>query len=252
MIRFALLCFVFLGFAVTPLKAQTLVTGLSVERVQITSDFTGTELVVFGTIDGIGNDNTTTIADYDIIVEIEGPKEPGVVRKKERTLGIWINREGHEFGAVPGSYLMMTTRDPEDQEFQQTLSAFNIGFANLALGEAELDETPQEFRDAILRLKQTQGLYFQSNTIDLIGNNLFKAEFKLPAIVPVGIHQVRSYLIFENQLISGSTHAIRISKSGFEQILYRFTRDHGYIYGVVCVLMAMLIGWLGSVIFKRD
>ena len=238
--------------------AQTLVTGLSLDKVEITSDFTGTELVVFGTIENIDGAPSSaegerpTIEDFDVVVEIKGPGEPTIVRQKERILGIWINQAGQEYNAIPGSYLMMSTQDPEAEAFNEALAAFDVGFANVPLATEGAQPASDKYRDAIVRLKSEQGLYLQEAGISLIGENLFRARFQLPAVIPVGIHQVRSYLLYNNELVSGSTHAIRVSKSGFEQVLYRFSRDYGYIYGIVCVLLAMLTGWLGSVIFRRD
>ncbi|MEM8797245.1 MAG: TIGR02186 family protein [Pseudomonadota bacterium] len=247
-----------IGLVAPPVFAQNLVTGLSFEKVEITSDFTGNEIVVFGTID-LGQDNRPfSFEDYDIVVVIEGPGEPGVVRKKQRTAGIWINREGREFRTIPGSYLVMRTKNPEEENFSRVLQDHNIGFENLNLGavstdvDAAVSAQDKQFRDAIVRIKKSEGLYHESDEITIIGDRLFSARFQLPAIVPVGIHQVRTYLFSNNRLVAGATHAIRVSKSGFEQILFRFARDYGFLYGAACVLLAMLTGWLGSVIFRRD
>ena len=49
-----------------------------------------------------------------MIVVLEGPPRPVVVRRKDRILGMWINIESTTFVNVPMSYSVATTRAPQD------------------------------------------------------------------------------------------------------------------------------------------
>lgn len=248
------------GFWMQTAHAQQLVTGLTNETVFIASDFNGTELVIFGTINDMqkpagDTGEEITLGRYDVVIVMEGPKEPGVVRKKQRAAGIWINKENVEFGDIPSSYLMQTSADMEKPGFDDALKALQVGFDHMQMGDTSNVVTHGdvgEFREAIVRLKMANGLYRQNVGVEFLGDNLFRARIQIPPLVPVGIHQVRSYLLLDNELVSGSTHAINIRKTGFEQTTYSFSRDYGYLYGVICVIIAMLTGWLSSVIFRRD
>ena len=83
--------------------------GLSSETVEITSNFDGTDIVIFGSIEG-GNRELLEAGGYDIVVVLFGPKEEVVVRRKERRLGIWVNGEAMRFSDVPSSYSVATTK----------------------------------------------------------------------------------------------------------------------------------------------
>ena len=250
----------FVSLWVHAANAQQLVTGLTNETVFITSDFNGTELVIFGTINDMqkpagDTGEEITLERYDVVIVMEGPKEPGIVRKKQRAAGIWINKENVEFGDIPSSYLMQTSADMEKPGFDDALKALQVGFDHMQMGEISNVVThgeTTEFRQAIIRLKMANQLYRQNVGVEFLGDNLFRARIQIPPLVPVGIHQVRSYLLFDNELVSGSTHAINIRKTGFEQATYSFSRNYGYLYGIICVIIAMLTGWLSSVIFRRD
>jgi hypothetical protein len=64
-----------------PLGAEKLVTSVSNHRVLISSNFTGTEIVVFGTIE----DDETPIkreAGYDVVVTVRGPMQTYIARRK--------------------------------------------------------------------------------------------------------------------------------------------------------------------------
>ena len=62
-----------------PASAERLVTSLSNYRVSIASNFTGTDLVLFGTID---RDATTVPrrGGYDVVVTVRGPRQSMVTR----------------------------------------------------------------------------------------------------------------------------------------------------------------------------
>ena len=46
--------------------------------------------------------------------------------------------------------------------------------------------------------------------------------------------------------------AFEVVKVGFEQFVAVAARDHGLLYGIVAVMMAMFTGWFASVVFRRD
>ena len=83
-----------------PARAQSLVSDLSNHLVAITSDFTGAEVLLFGSI----------VAEGDIVVTIAGPRIPVVVRRKQRVLGIWMNTDTIEFNNTPAFYAVASTR----------------------------------------------------------------------------------------------------------------------------------------------
>lgn len=248
-------------FAILPgaVNAQQLVTGLTLEEISITSDFTGAELVVFGTINDMqgpatSGDEEITMDRYEIVVVIEGPREPGVVRKKERVGGIWINQDNVKFDSIPSSYLMMASSPPEEARVNAVLKELKLGAEFTSFGTLRnvfSSQKARDFRGSVVRLKREEGLYHETDGVRFIADNLFRAQFKIPALIPVGTHRVRSFLLFDNKLISKANHEVRIIKTGFEQLMYNFAHENGIAYGICCVLLAIITGWLSSIIFRR-
>ena len=70
--------------------AEDIQIGLSEERIAITSSFDGQNIVLFGTIEG-GQEEALQNGRYDIAVIVEGPESDVVIRRKERSVGIWVN-----------------------------------------------------------------------------------------------------------------------------------------------------------------
>src|SRR5262249_4703276 len=92
-----------------PASAERLVTSLSNYRVSIGSNFTGADLVLFGTVDQI----TTRRGGYDLVVTVIGPRQTVDTWRKERIFGIWVNAESRTFVDAP-SYLAVLANRPVD------------------------------------------------------------------------------------------------------------------------------------------
>ena len=45
---------------------------------------------------------------------------------------------------------------------------------------------------------------------------------------------------------------VEVSKSGFEQQVFDLAADRGVLYGLISVAIALMTGWLGGVLFRRD
>ena len=70
-----------------------LVADLSKSKIAITSGFHGTDLLLFGAVDGAAGD--------DILVVISGPLTDIAQRRKANRAGIWLNVETNIWQKVP-------------------------------------------------------------------------------------------------------------------------------------------------------
>ncbi len=78
----------------------SLVTDISTHLITVESDFTGTDLLLFGTI---RTDAAFDSKEHgDIIVVVRGAQRDIKVRKKERVAGIWANTQSVELRKVCG------------------------------------------------------------------------------------------------------------------------------------------------------
>ena len=82
-------------------------SGLSTDLIQITSNFNGTDIVIFGAIEATGE--ITASKDQDLVIVIRGPPVDMTVRRKERVFGVWINREQIQLSGMPGYYFLAST-----------------------------------------------------------------------------------------------------------------------------------------------
>ena len=229
--------------------------GLSTDRVSITADFTGADLTIFGALDN-ADPLISRQGRYDVIVVLEGPPRPVVVRRKDRILGMWINIEATTFVNVPVSYSVATTRAPQDITDPKTYRQLSLGADRIYLQPEEKATDPvtlDEFTDALRARKKATGLYSERvGGVQFLSQNLFRATLALAPNVPVGTHKARAFLFKSGVFVKETSAPLVIVKSGFEQSIFRFAHDYSLFYGIFAVMLAMLTGWLGSVVFRRD
>jgi uncharacterized protein (TIGR02186 family) len=233
--------------------AEQLTIALSTSEVKISSNFTGTNITVFGVIQRDAATVSRTTG-YQVVTLMLGPPETVVARRKDRILGIWINSASATFLQAPSFYAMNASAPIEQISSEATLRRLGLGFANVTFINEGAQFSPgvREFREAFLRLKQQNGLFYEEGGIDFFGDSVFRATVRIPANVPVGRYTVLVYLFADNALLARADDRIDISKTGFEQFMFAFAGSQSLLYGVVCVALAVLIGWLGGVIFRRD
>ena len=78
------------------------------------------------------------------------------------------------------------------------------------------------------------------------------AAIPLPANVPTGSYAIDVKLFARGVQVSSAKSALEVIKTGIEQYVADAAHDHGLLYGLITALMALLIGWFGSVVFRRD
>src|SRR5437868_7744176 len=162
--------------AASSAHAERLVSSLSTHQVLISSNFTGTEIVLFGSVER----DAATVArrgGYDLVVTVTGPREAVVARKKERIFGIWTNAESQTFSTAPAYLAVLSNRPLDAVAPPDLLQRLEVGLANVAMSRAAPSGTPKpttdEFRDALIRLKAEHGLYReQANAVTFLTPNL--------------------------------------------------------------------------------
>jgi len=235
---------------------ETIEIGLSTDHVVITAGFSGTDLTIFGAVDN-ADPLVSRQGRYDVIVVLEGPARPAVVRKKERFLGVWINLDSYTFLNVPMSYSIATTKPMQDITDPVGYQQLALGVANLYLQPSGEDfrtaTTIGQFTEALRELKQTTGLYSENiSGVQFLSQNLFRATLRLSPDVPVGTHKARAFLFKSGLFVRETSALLAIRKSGFEQRVYDTAHDYGFLYGVFAVCLAIVTGWLGRIVFRKD
>lgn len=253
---FARLVFLAATLVLAPslLSAETLVTALSTERVSIESNFTGSGLVIFGTVER--DEQTVSRGEpYEVVVTLTGPLRSMVARRKERVAGIWINRASRELPRVPSFLAIATTAPMIDVAGNRVRAGHGLGFDMLPTRGLPdtLPPVRTEFDAAFLRLMQRERLFsLEEGSVEFLSPQLFRAPIALPANVPIGWYTATVYLFSGGVLLAKTTQDFSILKGGFEQTITNLAHRQPALYGLATVVVACFTGWLAGVAFRKD
>lgn len=236
-------------------RAETLLVTLSQSRVAVNSTYSGSSIVVFGSVER----DAQTVArqgPYDLVVTVRGPRQTLTVREKELLGPIWLNRAQQKFVEVPSFLAVLASRPLTEVTGESSRRRLRIGLdAIVAAPELTFasERTDDPFRTALLRLRSGQKLFIEDEAaVRFLTPTLFRATVPLPATAPVGRYDVEASLFSSGAELARETTAFELLKTGFERRMAVIARDWSLAYGIAAVLVALMFGWIASVIFRRD
>jgi uncharacterized protein (TIGR02186 family) len=233
--------------------ADNLVAGLSQDQIQITSSYTGTELIVFGAIE---NSNTDTPASLpDVVVVIRGPALDMTMRRKVRVAGVWINRDALTLYGMPGYYFVGSGRAIKDVAPEEIRERYQLDLADVEPTSTST-HTPSKaepYRAAAIRSRTRDGLYEENPlAVEQLGASLFRVRVPIPASVPRGEYTANVYLLRDGMVIGAQATFLDVQQTGIERKIFTFAHQDALLYGLIAVLLAVTVGWLSSVLFRRQ
>ena len=236
-----------------PVQAtEEIVSGLSQSRVSINADFVGSEILIYGAVM-----RTAPPPDWpllQVIITVEGPSFPQVVRKKDHVAGIWLNRGAVLVDVAPSFYAVATTGSLSD-----ILSAtddlryhITIPRAIRAVGIASEAPDAVSYVEALQRIRAASGAYHVAeNAVLLLQQSLFRTDVALPSDVVEGKYKVRIFLTRGRQVIDVQESQIDVRKAGLERFLFAMAQDQPLLYGLASLALALVAGWGASEVFRR-
>ncbi len=236
----------------TPAFAQeTVVAGLSQNRVSITATFEGTGILIFGAVKREAPPPDT--GPLHVIVEVAGPPNPVTVRRKERRFGIWVNKDVVEVDEAPSFYAIASTA-PLNEILSETEDLrYKISVVRLirSVGAPYSVSDPNRFAEAVIRIRQDNGLYSEaSGNVELTDETLFKTEIDLPSNLVEGDYSARIFLTRDQKVVDAFETTIAVQKVGLERWIYNLAHQRPLIYGILSLTIAIFAGWTASAIFR--
>ncbi|WP_294927027.1 TIGR02186 family protein [uncultured Paracoccus sp.] len=232
-------------------RTEQVVAGISQDDVHITTNFDGSDIIIYGAIK-----RETPIPPgepLDVIVAVQGPAKSVTIRRKEQRFGVWVNTDSVSIGAAPDFYVVATTRPldrilPPEQDARHRVS---IPQAVRAFAGALTVSDAVPFTEALLRLREQAGLYrLDEGVVTLVEQTLFRADVRMPANVVEGIYSARILLLRDGEVIDTYRAPIEVRKVGLERWLYHMALEQPFIYGIMSLAIAIAAGWLASAAFR--
>ncbi len=239
-------------FCLPAIAAQEqVVLGLSQDRVSITANFDGSEILIFGAVK-----REAPIPEgppLEVIVAVSGPSEPVTVRRKERKFGIWVNTDSVLVDLAPSFYAVATSA-PLDEVLTNTEDlrhSVSIDKAVRLVGADMNISGAQDFAKAVVRIRESEGLYsIREDTVAVDEQTLFRTSIEMPADLTEGDYAARIFLTRGGRVVSQFETTIDVRKVGLERFLYNMSRQQPIWYGLMSLVIAIAAGWGASTAFR--
>lgn len=239
-------------FALTfPAQAEEVVAGLSQNRVGITANFDGSEILIFGAVKRDAPAPDT--GPLQVIVTVSGPPAPVTVRRKGKRAGIWINVDSYEIESAPSFYAIATTAPLGEilSPAQDQLYRVSIPQAIHSTAKSDPGSKKTLFTQSLIRIRSKSDLYqVNPETVALDQETLFRTSVVLPSNLTEGTYSARILLTRDRRVVDMFETEIDVRKVGLERWLYTLAHEKPLAYGLLSLFIAIVAGWGASAIFR--
>jgi uncharacterized protein (TIGR02186 family) len=228
-----------------PVAPPSLVAELAAGRIEVTTAFTGGEILVFGATERLIHERGD-----EVVVLATGPAASLVVRQKVEVLGFWVNGAAARFNRIPSYWALAATRPVAGMVSRDERAELRLGLDLLSL--PQLGSRGPEYREALLALKQASGLWVdQVQPVQVSGGRLFLARLPLPSTVVTGTYRVQVLLVRDGNVVARQELPFQVERVGTAAWITRIAQEQPVLYGLTCIVLAAFAGWIGSVVFRR-
>lgn len=247
----ALACAAALVLAVLPVRAEEIVLGLSQAEVSITTNFDGSEILVYGAVKR--ESPPPEGPPLEVVLTVSGPSNPILVRRKEKRFGIWMNTDAVEVDRAP-SYYAVVTSGPLDEVLRRVEDLrhkISVPRAIRSVGAPMNIKDATLFTDALIRIRSRMDQYqLIEGGVKLDEETLFRAAVRLPAALIEGAYETRIFLTRGGSVVAQYETVIDVRKVGLERWLYTLSRENSFLYGLMSLAIAIGAGWGASAVFN--
>lgn len=234
-----------------PALAEEVVLGLSKDRISITTNFDGSDILIFGAVKR--EEAIPEGAPIQVIVTVAGPSAPLTVRRKEKRLGIWVNADAVEVDRAPSFYAVQTSGPLRDvlKDVEDLRHKISVPRAIRSVGAPSNIQDSESFTEALIRIRTGSDLYqLREGDVTVTEQTLFRTAVRLPAALTEGDYVTRIFLTREGNVVSSYETTIDVQKVGMERWLFELSRGQPLLYGIMSIAIAIAAGWAASAVFR--
>lgn len=225
------------------------------DHVEVDTSFAGARLTLFGAVTGVDDPGNSV----DIVSVIRGPDARFEIRRMKKSNLIWTPGRARVVSSAPGLYHTYATRNVGDIAPLPTQSAYRLeaGFLNIPVtGNAAPgtsgDHAANVFRDAFLAEAEDLGIYrTHTGGVEFKKGALFTIAVNLPANTPVGEYAVSVFVFRDGEVLDSDVATLAVNKVGVERRIYEFAHNRPVSYGIFCVFVSLMAGWIASLAFRK-
>ena len=241
-----LLALVLVGVA-SPAPAE-MVTALSESRVDISYNYQGKTLLVYGNLPEPGG---------HILLEVRGPEKTRTLQRKGKKAGLWMNVESLTLSGVPGYYALLSDAPLDEVMPEGKQGELGIGrkslFRNAEWEGESTKASPEEYFQGLIDHMTDIGVYrLEPEAVTVRDGGLFRAELHMPSRVPVGEYRIVTRQMKDGEVVHQDEQSLSVAKVGIEKWLYNLAHENSAWYGLLAIAVALFAGWFVGMITRGE
>jgi uncharacterized protein (TIGR02186 family) len=216
---------------------------LSVHEIEVSVGFTGSKLLVFGAVKKRA----------DVVVVVEGPPVHAKLWAKKRKWGFWVNERPETFDNVPGFYAIASSKPLSKIAQPATVAHYGLTLDALFFPYRKPQGAySDESFHGLKQSQQARNLYQENEgVVHISKGGLFRADFDLPAAVPIGAYQAHIYLLRSGNVFATQEVPLAVNRIGIEASINHLAYDRPFAYAFLALLSSLGLGGGAAYLFRR-
>jgi uncharacterized protein (TIGR02186 family) len=224
-------------------QQPAIAAGLAEDTVEVKVNYSGARIVLFATGPAAEGEGT------GLAVALIGPPQSQEVIRRTPA-----GERRFEFVTAPTVFAIGAEPQVAGSVAPEVMIESGLNAAASAMPRADQLNSPDldAWRAAFVELKMNEGLYsFDDTTIERLDGGLRRARILLPANAPPGDYRVRAVAFRNGQRVGETEQTLTLVRGGMDATLFGLSRQHGFIYGFIAVLLGTLVGAVGAWVGRR-
>lgn len=224
-------------------RAEAVTLQVVPPMVEISSFFHGREVTITGTLP----------AGHQAVAEVRGPTKEEQLMRKGRRGPLWMNVGEVTVSGAPSLYMVMSST----VELLNETSPWGLQSLKkqIALTGQVQDRETGKFQEHFLELKKREKLYAAwpgGLKLSSAGGGRLEVtgRFWLPANVKPDTYKVCLTAVKDGQAGDQQCADLAVHMVGFPALLMGMAYQHGLMYGILAVVVAIFTGFLMGYLFK--
>jgi hypothetical protein len=229
-----------------PVLAEPATLQLSPDVVEINSFYQGRDVAVTGTLP----------AGLDAVMEVIGPARPEHLMRKGRRGPLWMNVGEINVNEAPSLYLVLSSvADLLAGNRIDAAWGFPALIQRISLQGDVQESEKDKFKQQFLELKESEGLYGAwpgGLKVSPAGHGLQKitGKFWVPSNIKPDTYKVCLTTVREGQAVDRVCLDLPVQMVGFPAFFMTMAYQHGALYGILAVFIAIVVGFIMGYLFK--
>ena len=236
--------FVILFYSGRIIVADEIIADVDNHLVNITTEFDGANLIVFGALDS-----------GDVIITIRGPNKKTTIRKKKHLFGLWVNHEFVTYDNVASFYFLATSNNAYFDLPQNIRDLYDIGIDNIEFNPVKMNinsDKEHSFERALINNFREQGLYREiHNHVVKLTPKFFRADIFFPPTTLTGAYIAEIFLVKNGNITTAQAFPIFINHDGIGAKIHEFAFSHHALFGILAIILALISGLVADFVFRK-